>query len=611
MRETNAWAQWARCTRAVWGVALAMLLAACGGSGGGGGAAAPSAAASSPTVADSAGSGESSNSVPPLVVAPTTTPPTAREAARFLTQASFGPTDASIQRVVDIGYAAWIDEQLALPPTSHLAIWDANTAALRTVNTAASAGLDGTINAFWRGAIAGDDQLRQRVTYALSQIFVISLQDTAVGNEPRAAAHYLDVLSTRGLGSYRGLLESVALHPMMGKYLSSLGNRKADTRTGRVPDENFAREVMQLFSVGLAQLDTDGTPRLRDGAPIETFGPADITGLARVFTGWSWACPVAPTASNNTCFSSGSVTVSGASQSDADRTIKPMINYPGLHATEEKSFLGTTIPANTDGPTSLRLALDALAAHPNIGPFIGRQMIQRLVTSNPSPAYVRDVALAFNRSGGDMKVMVKAILLHPEARTLSADGGKVKEPVLRLTAFLRAFNASSDSGFYKIGNTDDPATRLGQSPLRAPSVFNFYRPGYVPPGSAVAAAGRVAPELQITHETSVAGYVNYMRTAAFFGAGVNPGGTLNRPDVQVDYTAELAVAHTPEALVERVNTRLLNGDMPAAMKTEIVNALTSITIPTNNASYADLARKQRVAAAVLLTLVSPEFQVQK
>ncbi len=584
---------------------FAAVLAACGGSGGGGGGSAaepPESSVPSPSP------------VAPLDPSPAPAPgptPERNAAARFLTQASFGPDEASIERVQALGYDGWIDEQFAAPASSHVANWDALTAQLRLANASAWAGQDGVFNSFWRTAVTGDDQLRQRVAFALSEIFVISMQDTFVGNEPRAVAHYLDLLAAHSSGRYRDLLEGVAMHPMMGRYLSALGNRKADTRTGRVPDENFAREVMQLFSIGLYKLELDGTQKLADGKPIETYGPADIAGLARVFTGWSWACPVAPTATNSTCFSTGSVSVNGTSRSDADRSTKPMILYPGMHAPEEKRFLGTVVPADTDGATSLRMALDTLAGHPNVAPFISRQLIQRLVTSNPSPAYVGDVARVFNTTGGDLKAVVKALLLHAEARTPTATGGKVREPLLRMTAYYRAFNATSDGGHWRIGNTDDPASRLGQSVLRSASVFNFYRPGYVQPNSAAADAGLVAPELQILHETSAAGYVNYLRSVVFSGVGVVNGTPYNRADVQADYRAELALADKPEQLVDRLDAKLMHGSMPAALKAEIVAAVASVPIQTHSQAAIDLGKKVRVTSAVLLTLASPEFQVQK
>lgn len=603
---------------------LAMALTACGGGGGGASSSSGTPDSGTQTGGSSGGSsggntgGNSSDSSGDAGSgnggAPVTTPvatPQRDAAARFLTQASFGPDEASVDRVIALGYEGWIDEQLRSPATSHLATWDALDAALKAENPSAWPGQDGVTNSFWRAAVTADDQLRQRVALALSEIFVVSMQDTVVGNDPRSVASYLDLLATHGLGRYRDLLQGVATHPSMGRYLSMLGNRKADTRTGRVPDENFAREVMQLFSIGLYQLNLDGSPKLDGGAPVDTYGPADIAGLARVFTGWSWACPVAPTPANATCFSNGTTKVGTASSSDADRGVKPMINYPGMHAPEEKRFLSAVIPANTDGPASLRIALDTLAGHPNVGPFIGRQLIQRLVTSNPSPTYIRDVAQAFNASGGDMKAMVKAILLHPEARSAAAGAGKVREPLLRLSAFLRAFHATSDSGQYKIGNTDDPTAKLGQTPMRAPSVFNFFRPGYAPPGVLLDGVQMVSPELQMTHEATAAGYVNYVRQGISFGFGPNGGAPLNRLDIQPDYRAEMALADKPALLMEQIDAKLMYGTMPAALKTEIANAIATISITDSNPVRVENGKRVRVNAAVFLTMVSPEFLVQK
>ncbi|MCC7457369.1 MAG: DUF1800 domain-containing protein [Nitrospira sp.] len=541
-------------------------------------------------------------------------PASRAEAAAFLAKATFGPTDAAVDRVMVLGYRGWVDEQLALPPVSHRARWEAADAALKAVDPNAEAGQNEVLYSFWKQAISGNDQLRHRVAYALSQIIVISMADSTVGDNPRAVAAWLDLLGDKGLGNYRDLIEAVSLHPMMGVYLSHLRNQKADARTGRVPDENYAREVMQLFSIGLVELEADGTVKSQGGKAIDTYGPADIAGLAKVFTGFSWACPAAPA---NGCFYSGS---SGGA-SDPDRAFKPMVGYPQFHSTEAKTFLGTTIPAQgtADPQASLRAALDTLVRHPNVGPFIGRQLIQRLVTSNPSPAYVKAVADAFADNGagvrGDMKAVVKAVLLHPEARSAAATGGKVREPVLRLSALLRAFGYRSDSGDYRIGNTDNPGTSLGQTPLRAPSVFNFYRPGYVPPGTEAAAQGLAVPEMQIVHETSAAGYVNLVRDAIASGIGAttNASGT-NRRDLQPDFSAELALADQPGALVDHIAEKLLYGAMPADLKAEVQGAVEKIAIPAptaNNATQVANAKRNRVNAAVFLAMVAPEFIVQK
>lgn len=572
----------------------AVVLAACGGGGGGGAETSAGVVPATPTAAEK--------------------PATRLEAARFLAQATFGPVDADIDRLMDVGYAAWIDEQLATtaPIGVHRAHWQARDAELRAASAGSGAGQEQVLESFWKQAVTAPDPLRQRMAWALSQIFVISMLDGTVGDNPRAAAAWLDMLHEQGLGNYRTLIESISRHPMMGAYLSHLRNQKADPRTGRVPDENYAREVMQLFSIGLVELDEDGTPRT--GAP-ETYGPSDISGLARVFTGWSWNCPDWP---DNNCFFGGSAN----GNADPDRTFKPMRGYPQYHSLEPKSFLGTTIPAQAlgDPAASLRVALDTLAAHPNVGPFIGRQLIQRFTASNPSPGYVRAVARTWADNGagvrGDLKAVLKAVLMHPEARAVGATSGKLREPVLRLATYLRAFPHASDTGHFRVGYTDNPAGSLGQAPLRAPSVFGFYRPGYVAPGTQSAARGLVAPELQLASETSAAGWVNFMRDNIASGVGITNGTVAgvvrNRRDLQPDFSAELALAGDPPALVERVTARLAYGAAGAGLKTLITSAVASIVIPAStatNQAQVDAARRNRVQAAILLTVAAPEFQV--
>ncbi len=577
----------------VLGVAVLMAaLAACGGAGGSG--------------AD--GTGAPAEGKVAL-------PPSRADAARFLTQATFGPTEAETDRVMAIGYSAWIDEQLARPQKLHRAAWDAEDAALKAVNKDSRAGTREALDSFYRQALTGEDPLRQRVAYALSQIFVISTMDSGIAGNPQGVAGYLDMLGTNAFGSYRNLIEGVSRHPMMGLYLSHLKNMKEDLAKGRVPDENFAREVMQLFSIGLYELNADGSLRTgSDGKPLETYTGADIAGLAKVFTGWSWDGPDTADARYYGW---------GAEFIDPARLYSPMQGYTQFHSLSEKQFLGATVAAQSraDPNASLKVALDTLASHPNVGPFIGKQLIQRLVTSNPSPAYVGRVAQAFAGGSGDMRAMVRAVLLDAEARDASvASGpayGKLREPVLRMTAFLRAFGATSDSGKFLIGTTDDAGSQLGQTPLRSPSVFNFYRPGYVPPNTLAGMAGLAVPEMQITHETTVAGYANFMRSGVQNGFGQN--GTdykATRRDVQIDFSGELALADNSAALVDRVLTRLLGPAPQDALKTEIVAAVDSIALPAlkadgSNQTAVDNAKKNRVYTAVLLALVAPEFLVQK
>jgi uncharacterized protein (DUF1800 family) len=548
-------------------------------------------------------------------------PASTAEAQRFLLQATFGPAGDDAESLMKLGYGAWIDRQFGLPATSHRLTWEASDAAIRAITPAQGAGQNEVFDSFWKQALTGPDQLRQRLVFALSEIFVISGVDGAVGNEPRAMAAWLDMLGDKGTTTYRQLLESVSLHPMMGRYLSHLRNQKADPVTGRVPDQNYAREVMQLLSIGLVQLNPDGTPVMVNNRTVETYGPDDVAGLAKVFTGWSWDCPAAP---NTSCFNNGT----SGGVSDPDRQFKPMIPYPQFHSTEAKAFLGVTIPPQTtpDPRESLRVALNTLDAHPNTAPFISKALIQRFTVSNPSPAYVRAVAGVFINNGagvrGDLKAVVKAILTHPEARTpANANStGKLREPVLRLSAYLRAFPHISDTGRWRIGNTDSAANALGQTPLRSPSVFNFFRPGYVAPNTATAAAGLIAPEMQLLNETSAAGWVNYMRDNLSNGVGSFNGtvGTtvFNRRDLQRNWDFELELAVRPESLARFVTQRLLVNQYSEALKNDIAAQVASITVPTplpdgSNLAAVTAAKRNRIFAALLLTMATPEFLTLK
>ncbi len=591
------------------------MLAACGGGSGGEGASAsdPSGSTGSSGPSGSTGSagtgggstgGDTGGGTPAVIERPADK----AQAARFLTQATFGAVDADIDRVMSIGYAAWIDEQFAKPASNHRDAYRTLDQAWIAAGKGTTIWQTGTINAFWKHALSGEDQLRQRVAYALSQIMVISMQDGTVGDNGEAVSAWIDMLADKGLGNYRDLLAAVATHPLMGTYLSHLKNRKADARSGRVPDENFAREIMQLFSIGLHELNADGTAKTVSGAPLETYTDRDIAGLAKVFTGYSWRCA---DWTDNSCFWSGKPT--GASSTDKPDWFAPMMSYAQFYSEDAKAFLGRSIaaasPANPG--SDLQLALDTLANHPNVGPFIGRQLIQRLVTSNPSPAYVAAVAGVFSNTQGDMKAVVKAILMHPEARITSDTSGKVREPVLRMSAFLRGMGYRSLSGHYWINTTDNPGTQLGQTPLRSPSVFNFYRPGYASPGSVSASLGMVAPELQVVHETSAAGYVNFMRDAIDWGAGWDS--IANRNDVVLDFTPWRALAEQPSTLIDRVAEKLLYVALPIDLKQDIQTAVESITIPGpgNDPAWIDMQKDRRAKAAMLLLVASPEYQVQR
>jgi uncharacterized protein (DUF1800 family) len=494
-----------------------------------------------------------------------------------------GATRAEIASVKSLGYEGWIDAQFALPRQGTRWDWLVSKGFDAVANKNGTAGFD---SSSWRKLIASPDTLRQRITLALSELLVVGIEGLVNGGGWRAfsAAAYLDLLESHAFGNVRTLLADVSQSVPMGLYLTFKGNAKANTTTGSQPDENYARELMQLFTIGLVQLNLDGSPRLVGGQPQDTYGQADIAGLARVFTGWD-------------------IDLAGGTYDTPEYQRRPMRMVASRHETGAKTFLGTTIPAGTDGATSLRLALDAIYAHPNVAPFWSRQLIQRLVTSNPSPAYVQRVAAVFENDGrgvkGNLQAVIKAILLDTEARSAgvaAAPGfGKLREPVLRYTAWARAFAANSASDAWAVGDTSDPGTRLGQSPLRSPSVFNFFRPGYVPPNSAIANANLVAPEFQITNESSVVGYINTMQRAVSTGFG----------DVLGDYTAVLPLADTPASLLAELNTVLAGGQLGAATITTIRSAID--TMPTGTAT----ARRNRVQAALVLVLAAPEFIVLK
>jgi uncharacterized protein (DUF1800 family) len=536
------------------------------------------------------------------------------DAFRLLTQATFGPTDADIKSVMSSGVSGWLDKQLAMPPqANYLHRWNADNN-----DAKGGAGSQTITSAIYQAAMKNDDQLRQRVAFALSQIFVISTQDKSIGNaKSNTSADYYDMLSQDAFGNFRKLLQDVSMHPAMGQYLSSLGNAKEDPAIGRIPDQNFAREVMQLFTIGLVELNIDGTPKKVGGRPVYTYQQGDIDGLSRIFTGWGW---YGPDHSQARWKNSAKVLT-------PNRMWNPMQAYPDYHSTSKKAFLGVVVPAQDtpDPQGNLKVALDTLFNHPNVGPFISKQLIQRLVTSNPSPAYVERVAKVFNDDGqgtrGDLKSVVRAILTDTEARGATNAGdpgfGKVREPVLRLTAFLRAYEATSDSGLFLIGPTDDAGTQLDQSPLRSESVFNFYRPGYMNAGGATANHGLVAPELQITTESSVAGYANFMMTVLEHGVGFKGlDGKASRDDVQPDLSSALDLVTDSHALVDDVTARLIGDAVDSELKDEIRTAVDSIEIPAPNRNHTNgnaiaKAKTNRALTAILLALASPEYIVQK
>ncbi len=521
-------------------------------------------------------SGDPSSVVPPLVTPVFRT--TALSASRFLAQTSMGATADSIARVRTLGFDDWITEQFNLPRSQTLWDWLVANGYNVDGNVNNEAGFD---PAMWSQLITASDQLRQRVGLALLDFLVVGISGLPGNFRQFSMAAYIDVLMESAFGNYRVLLDQISTNPAMGSFLTYLGNRKANTTTGALPDENYARELMQLFTIGLTELNADGSQKLNAGAPIETYTPDDVSGMARVWTGWN---------------------LDSSDNTTPDRYRRPMVNTASQHETGAKTFLGKTISANTNGVDSKNQALDTLFAHANIAPFVSRRLIQRLVTSNPSAAYVGRVAAAFVNNGsgvrGDMKAIIRAILTDSEARNdaagASSSFGKVRDPVLRLTGWARAFGASSPGNGWAFGDTS-AVTRLAQSPGRSPSVFGFFRPGYAPPNSAIANANLVAPELQLANETSVIGYINYMQTVISTGIG----------DIRANYTDLIAKAPVSATLIEEINLTLAAGQLSAATSAQIKAVMDGISADT------PAGLNNRVYMALLLTLASPEYLVQK
>jgi uncharacterized protein (DUF1800 family) len=544
-------------------IGAALLLAACGGGESGGGS--TSAPATGGVAAPTA----------PIVVVEAK--PTAAEASRFLHQATLGATRAEIDAVMAKGYAAWIDDQFTMTRQTTHYDWLVAKGFNVQANMYNETGFDATM---WRQLIVEPDQLRQRVGMALLEILVVGIAEIGGAFRQFSMAAYVDVLLDRAFGNYREILDAVTMSPAMANFLTFMGNRKGNPKTGAQPDENYARELMQLFTLGPVQLNMDGSVKTSNGVALETYGAADVSGLARVFTGLTWA------SSDNTT---------------PDRNRTPLVMDARYHETEASTFLGTTVSG--EGMAAVKTALDTIFAHPNVPPFIGKQLIQKLVTSNPSPAYVSRVASVFADNGkgvrGDMKAVIRAVLLDSEARgsaaLTSTTAGKLREPMMRLTAWARAFKVSSPSDAWGFGDTSNPTSRLGQSPGRSSSVFNFFRPGYVPPATRIAAAGLVGPEFQLANEQSVVGYVNYMQVLVGMGAG----------DAKADYTDILTKAADSAALVDEVNLLLAAGQLSSATVQTIRTAVDSVSATASNGPI------NRVGIAILLTLAAPEFLTVK
>lgn len=553
-----------------------IVLAACGGSG-------SSAPQPSPT----------SPPPPPLL---NSALDTKSEAAQFLTMAGLGASVSDIDTATGTNAADWVRAELPKPVFGYEAF-------MRSRLTDDEVTRRHSSQVMYEAMITSDAQLRARMTYALSQFFVVS-NNNFNDSVRYGLGSYLDILDRNAFGNFRTLLEEVTYSPIMGDYLTYSYNRKGDPSKGRQPDENYAREVLQLFSIGLVELNMDGTPK-RDGSgnEIETYSNDDVVGLARVFTGLGH---------QNSDFRRG--------RRGDDAYEVPLEMFDEQHSPLEKTFLGTTIPAGTPGDASIAQALDTIFAHPNVAPFFSRQLIQRFTASHPEPAYVQRVATAFETGRyvaedgsvfgtsqrGDLSATIAAVLLDPTLfdNARGATEGKLREPVLKFVQFARTYAKPAStpimlaqSGRY--GDTSSPTDGLAQTPLKSPSVFNFYRPGYIAPSTETGDAGLTAPELQIVNQASVIGYLNFMSDFIIQGDTTQPGRLV--PDL----SEELAVGDDTQALLDLLDLKLLSGRMTATTRSAIAEAIDALPIRTGGSRDTDI--RSRVRIAMLMTIGSAEY----
>ncbi len=517
------------------------------------------------------------------------------DVVRFLEQATWGPTEALIRQVRERGIAAYLDAQLAMPSTRYTSFApvpssrpdtciDDRTLPLTAVSFCARDNytLFQLQREFFRHAVEAPDQLRQRVAFALSQILVTSGTDI---NRVYAMQRYQQLLADLAFGNFQAVLTEVTLSPAMGNYLDMANNRKANPVTGIEPNENYARELMQLFSIGTVEVALDGTPlKDADGKPIATYGQDEIEGFAHVFTGWTY--PTAPGAASrplNGPYYDG-----------------PMEERSAFHDYGAKTLIdGATAAAGLSMGADLANAIRAVFMHPNVGPFIAKQLIQKLVTGDPTPGFVARIATVFNDNGsgvrGDLRAVVRAILLDPEARgatKLDPGYGKLREPAKFVAGAARVLNATTDGVFFRA-----QTAAMGQPIFMAPSVFNYYPPDYVVPGTT-----SLGPEFAIQNTSTALARANFTNTLAF-AAAIAPDATVyGATGTNVDWTPWAALAGNPAVLIDRLDRLLMHGTLSTSAKSAIETAV--VVIPATDPVA-------RAKTAFYLIITSSQYQVER
>jgi hypothetical protein len=510
--------------------------------------------------------------------------PTPAEAARFLQQSTWGPTSDLIWHVQTVGFEQFLEEQFAAPVSSYPTL--PLVPATRNVDNCPNNSICQRDNyslypvttRFFTNALYGEDQLRQRVAFALHQILVVSGVDRGQGY-PSRFTPYLQVLDRDAFGNFRQLLYDVTLNPAMGNYLDMANNNKAN------PNENYAREILQLFSIGLNRLNPDGSPQ-RDpqGQTIPTYDQPIINAFSRVFTGWGFA----------------------PAQGGITNYLEPMRANQNNHDIGEKTLLrGVTLPAGQTAAKDLNDALDNIFQDPSVGPFIGRQLIQHLVTSNPTPAYIERVTRVFNDNGagvrGDLQAVVKAILLDSEARVKTGENpqsGHLTHPALFITNLLKAFNARSADGMGQSDGYLNPQSQsLGMDVFSPPSVFSYFSPFGGVPGSSLR-----GPEFGVLNTSTALRRANFVNTLVFGRIAVGTNYPFNPGGTSLDFSAVQPLAEDPQMLVEYLNTLMLNGDMSPEMRNALITAVTAV--PSSSPL-------QRVRTAAYLIASSSQYQVER
>ena len=497
---------------------------------------------------------------------------------RLLEQATWGPTDAAINHVRKAGVSAWLADQFVEPSSSYpsMALWP-STVPLDCDSTCQRDNYSMYLlqRRFYTNALYGPDQLRQRVAYALHSLIVVSGADL---NQPSWMVPYLQLIDRNAFGNFRQLLDDVTLNPAMGRYLDMSTSTKSN------PNENYAREILQLFSIGLNKLNPDGTTQLDGGGqPLATYDQATVTGFARVFTGWRLAPPPVPGTPNY---------------------LDPMVLQASNHETGTKQLLeGLVLPSGQTAAKDLDDALDDIFQHPNVGPFVSMHLIRSLVTSNPTPGYVARVSAVFDDDGagvrGNLKAVVQAILLDPDARGEAKSDllyGRLKEPVQFLVNVLRAFNArSADGATVSDGYLNPQAVNMGQDALKPPTVFSYYPADFLVPGT----GDVLGPEFGILSATTAMKRANFVNTMVFSKINTSsnaPNGT------SIDLSKLQALAAKPESLVRELNRLLLHGTMSSEMQNAVLTGVNAVS------ATKPLTRAQQ---ALYLVATSSQFQVER